>query len=49
MRELPEEQFALYRTGTRRTICRHCKYELYDRRAYQKWRMKHLLGLNDSR
>ena len=36
-RELPEEQFELYPTGTRRKICRHCHYELHGRKAWRKW------------
>ena len=41
-RELPDESFELYPTGTRRRVCRQCKYELYGRRAYCRWRMKQL-------
>ena len=41
-RELPEEQFELYPTGTRRKVCRHCHYELHSRKAWRKWRMKQL-------
>lgn len=41
-RELPEEQFELYPTGTRRKVCRHCHYELHGRKAWRKWRMKQL-------
>lgn len=41
-RELPEEQFELYPTGTRRHVCRHCHYKLHGQRAWQKWRMKQL-------
>jgi len=36
-RELPEEQFELYPTGTRRRICRHCHYVLHTRRGRLKW------------
>lgn len=41
-RELSEEQFELYPTGTRRKVCRHCHYELHSRKAWRKWRMKQL-------
>lgn len=41
-RELPEEQFEMYPTGTRRKVCRHCHYELHGRKAWCKWRMKQL-------
>lgn len=36
-RELPEEQFELYPTGTRRKVCRHCHYVLHTRQGRQKW------------
>ena len=39
-RELPEEQFELYPTGTRRKVCRRCHYEMHGRRAWRKWWMK---------
>mgnify|MGYP007069913827 CR=1 FL=1 len=39
-RELPEEQFELYPSGTRRRVCRHCHYELHSRRAKRKWLWK---------
>ena len=39
-RELPEEQFELYPSGTRRRVCRQCHYELHVKRAVQKWRRK---------
>ena len=39
-RELPEEQFELYPTGTRRRICRHCHYELHTKAGHRKWVMK---------
>ena len=39
-RELPEEQFELYPTGTRRRICRHCHYLLHTRKGYQKWLLR---------
>ncbi len=35
--ELPEEQFELYQTGTRRRICRHCHYVLHMHRGRMKW------------
>ncbi len=40
MRELPEAQFELYPSGTRRRVCRHCHYELYSKKAWHKWMMK---------
>ena len=36
-RELPEEQFEMCKTGTRRKVCRHCHYELHTKRAWKKW------------
>lgn len=39
-KELPEEQFELYPTGTRRKICRHCHYELHTKKGRRKWVMK---------
>lgn len=39
-RELPEEQFELYPSGTRRRVCRRCHYELHSRRAKRKWLWK---------
>jgi RNA polymerase subunit RPABC4/transcription elongation factor Spt4 len=39
-RELPEEQFELYPTGTRRKVCRHCHYELHTKKGRRKWVMK---------
>lgn len=39
-RELPDEQFELYPTGTRRGVCRHCHYVLHTRKAHRKWLMK---------
>lgn len=36
-RELGEEQFELYPTGTRRRICRHCHYVLHTRKGRQMW------------
>jgi hypothetical protein len=41
-RELPVDAFERYRTGTRRRVCRQCKYQLYGKKAYKKWRMKQL-------
>jgi len=38
--ELPDEQFELYPSGTRRRVCRQCKYELYGRRAWLRWWQK---------
>jgi len=35
-RSLPQEQFELYPTGTRRHVCNHCKYLHYSLPAY--WR-----------
>ncbi len=43
-RELPDESFELYATGTRRRVCRKCKYQLYDIKNYRKWRLKQLLA-----
>lgn len=47
-RELPDEQFELYPSGTRRGVCRHCHYELHSRRAKRKWlkRQKLMLFVN---
>jgi len=39
-RELPDEQFELYPTGTRRRICRHCHYELHTKAGRRKWVMR---------
>ena len=39
-KELPEERFELYRTGTRRRICRHCHYVLHTRKGHDKWVMR---------
>ena len=39
-RELPEEQFELYPSGTRRRVCRHCHYVLHTRKAWWKWTMR---------
>lgn len=38
--ELPEEQFELYPTGTRRRVCRQCKYQLYGVKAKRRWRLR---------
>ncbi|MBP5776831.1 MAG: hypothetical protein J6W56_04705 [Prevotella sp.] len=38
-RELSEEQFELYPSGTRRRVCRHCHYVLHSRQAWRKWIM----------
>ena len=43
--ELPDEQFELYPTGTRRRVCRQCKYQLYGVRAKRKWRLRQLATL----
>lgn len=47
-RELPDEQFELYPSGTRRGVCRHCHYELHSQRAKRKWlkRQKLMLFVN---
>ncbi|MBR1547711.1 MAG: hypothetical protein IJ637_03175 [Prevotella sp.] len=46
--ELPEEQFELYPTGTRRRVCRHCHYVLHQRASRRRWvlreRARVLLG-----
>ena len=36
-RELPDEQFELYPTGTRRHVCNRCKYRCYTRPAYHRY------------
>ena len=41
-RELPEEQFELYPTGTRRKICRHCHYLLHTKKGRRKWVLKQM-------
>ena len=41
-KELPDVQFELYPTGTRRRVCRQCKYQLYGVRAKQRWRLRQL-------
>lgn len=41
---LPEERFELYPTGTRRRVCRVCKYQLYGVKAKRKWRLRQLVG-----
>ena len=41
-RELPDEQFEMCKTGTRRRVCRHCHYELHGKRAWKKWWRKQL-------
>jgi DNA-directed RNA polymerase subunit RPC12/RpoP len=38
--ELPEEDFEMYPTGTRRHVCRHCHYELHTKKGYQRWKMR---------
>ncbi|MBO6189028.1 MAG: hypothetical protein IJV38_04485 [Prevotella sp.] len=42
---LPEEQFELYPSGTRRRVCRHCHYVLHGLRAKRKWQMKQKIML----
>lgn len=39
-RDLPEESFELYPTGTRRRICRHCHYVLHMHKGRLKWVMR---------
>ena len=39
-RELPDEQFERYPSGTRRAVCRHCHYLLHTRAAVRRWRLK---------
>ena len=39
-RDLPEEAFERYKTGTRRRVCRHCHYVLHMRRGREKWVMR---------
>ena len=41
-KELPDVQFELYPTGTRRRVCRQCKYQLYGVRAKRLWRLRQL-------
>ena len=41
-RDLPDEQFELYPTGTRRRVCRQCKYQLYGPQAKRRWRLRQL-------
>ncbi len=41
-RELPDQQFELYPTGTRRRVCRKCKYMLYGVKAKRQWRLRQL-------
>jgi len=41
-RELPDEAFERYPTGTRRRMCRQCKYQLYGIPAKRKWRLRQL-------
>lgn len=41
-RELPDTQFELYPTGTRRRVCRQCHYRLHGIRAKRKWRLMQL-------
>ena len=40
--ELPKERFELYPTGTRRLVCRQCKYQLYGKEAKRRWRLNQL-------
>ena len=44
-RELPDEAFELYPTGTRRRVCRQCKYQLYGQQAKRRWRMRQMAAL----
>ncbi|MBR0048180.1 MAG: hypothetical protein IJP74_02515 [Prevotella sp.] len=41
-RELPVEAFELYHTGTRRRVCRQCKYLLYGVEAKRRWKLRQL-------
>lgn len=41
-RTQPDEEFELYPTGTRRAVCRQCKYALYGIKAKRKWRLRAL-------
>lgn len=41
-RDLPDSQFELYATGTRRKVCRQCKYQLYGVRAKRRWKLRQL-------
>ena len=44
-RELPDEQFELYSTGTRRRVCRQCKYRLYGPQAKRRWQLRQMAAL----
>ena len=44
-RELPDEAFELYPTGTRRRVCRQCKYQLYGPQAKRRWRLRQIAAL----
>ena len=46
--ELPDMQFELYTTGTRRRVCRQCKYLLYGVRAKRQWRLRLLARVIDA-
>ena len=41
-KELPVEAFERYATGTRRRVCRQCKYRLYGIKAKRKWQLREL-------
>lgn len=36
-RELSDDHFELYPTGTRRHVCRHCHYLLHTRPGRERW------------
>ena len=40
-----DEQFELYPTGTRRGVCRQCKYQLYGIEAKRRWRLRQMAAL----
>jgi hypothetical protein len=46
--ELPDEQFELYPSGTRRRVCRQCKYQLYGVEAKRRWRLRQMAALIDN-
>jgi hypothetical protein len=46
--QLPDTQFEQYPTGTRRRVCRQCKYLLYGVKAKRKWRLRQLADFSES-
>lgn len=39
---LPLDEFECYPSGTRRRVCRRCKYQLYGVEAKRRWRLRQL-------